>query len=177
MPPPKCTHPDPELCKALNRHIHGHLWDIWNCKGDYADRCESYRERWRRDSAKIRRRREWRGWKYFRFLRSVLHSLVRGLPIATQRDRTQRQFICSLCPHQTEDGRCGKCGCGVSRERRLILNKTAYALEQCPDDPPRWLPVKGQTVFAWLWHWLLSRFAKPIPIPPCDCLEEAPPEG
>lgn len=41
-----CDHPDPALCKRLNRHIHGRLWDIWNDKVLTPEQCAAYRAIW-----------------------------------------------------------------------------------------------------------------------------------
>jgi ADP-heptose:LPS heptosyltransferase len=39
-----CNCPDPELCKKLNKHINGRLWDIWNNKVLTPEKCAKYRQ-------------------------------------------------------------------------------------------------------------------------------------
>ena len=42
--------PDPAVCAALGRHIHGWLYAIWTgtAKGVTSEECEKYRAKWRR---------------------------------------------------------------------------------------------------------------------------------
>jgi len=48
--------------------------------------------------------------------------------------KAARLATCDACPHQVA-GRCGICGCGLGG---LVLDKTMWATERCPDQPPRW---------------------------------------
>lgn len=85
-----------------------------------------------------------------RFVARWAWHVLHGMPWAPPEVRAERQEMCRTCDHLTGDGYCGKCGCGVAPELRMVLNKTAYALEQCPLPEPRWLAVKGETLLAWL---------------------------
>lgn len=47
-----CTCPDPALCKKLNKHISGRLWDIWQGKAEglTVKQCFQYRQKWIREA-------------------------------------------------------------------------------------------------------------------------------
>ena len=58
------------------------------------------------------------------------------LTFLTQEEIDARFDVCRECESFT-GRKCKICGCGA-RRRGGLLNKLAYPLEHCPDDPPKW---------------------------------------
>lgn len=65
-----------------------------------------------------------------RFAKAAAKHVAAGCPRPPEFVIAQRMEICKACP-EWRDGKCGLCGCSLKA-------KTAWALEACPADPPRW---------------------------------------
>lgn len=65
-----------------------------------------------------------------RFGRAVVRHAAAGCPQPPPEVIAERMAICQACPNW-RDGECGLCGCNLKA-------KTAWSLEQCPANPPRW---------------------------------------
>lgn len=72
-----------------------------------------------------------------RFTIAAMRHLLNGAPTCTQEQIDERLAACSACPFFV-NRRCELCGCCADGEKKF-LNKLAWADQQCPDDPPRWL--------------------------------------
>jgi hypothetical protein len=70
------------------------------------------------------------------FVGRTVTAVAMRIPIYVPKDEAERRGkICMACPQQ-KNGRCLLCGCCTGS---LIFNKTKFAYEQCPDNPPRWV--------------------------------------
>ncbi len=50
MEEPLCACPDPTLCKRLNKHINGRLWEIWTGVNIDQQTAQKYRNLWERQA-------------------------------------------------------------------------------------------------------------------------------
>lgn len=96
------TCPDPELCKAAGRHIHGKLYERYKQGGS-----PSLLE------------------KGIGFLKAVAsHVKDRGRKLSLEETR-KRLDICDACPEQRPHNVCRLCGCNLAL-------KASWASESCP---------------------------------------------
>ena len=68
-----------------------------------------------------------------RYIAALLRWSKAGFPVRTVEEVKQIHWhFCLPCEYYI-DGRCRKCGCGVSTSRLAVLNKIKMATEQCPE--------------------------------------------
>lgn len=72
------------------------------------------------------------------FIGSAVQHVAHGMPPASSEEVSRRLSICAKCPYLSTDRRCMKCGCPVD-------TKATWALEHCPDTPPRWGPEQPKS--------------------------------
>lgn len=71
------------------------------------------------------------------FAGALASHVAAGCPRADEETAARREAICRACPHLDDLlGICNLCGCHLKI-------KTAWALSECPDKPPRWGPSTG----------------------------------
>ena len=81
-----------------------------------------------------------------RFTLAAIQHQIRGNPTCTQEEVDERFAICEQCPRlRTKRGRtfCGHmgCGCNVTKSSNTYMNKLAWADQECPENPPKWLKI------------------------------------
>lgn len=66
------------------------------------------------------------------FIGAAASHIAAGCPHVDEAEKGRRLAICGRCEHhRSESGTCGLCGCALAI-------KASWALEHCPDKPPRW---------------------------------------
>ncbi len=86
------------------------------------------------------------------FAKACWRHVRNGLPNASPADQEHRRAICrsNQCgEYNAKDDACNKCTCKLAAG---VISKTAWAQETCPLKPPKWGPVKGETVWARAWR-------------------------
>ncbi len=71
-----------------------------------------------------------------------------GFPVASEKDYQKRVEICESCEFYTKaEATCSQCGCRIARDpnNQLVPAKAMFAEAQCPLEPPKWLPVIGES--------------------------------
>jgi hypothetical protein len=85
--------------------------------------------------------------KAWSYAAAVARWTAAGQPRRTEEEQQVVMATCKACPlfephpkkPESRPGKCGLCGCKLN----LKSGKIAWATEQCPDDPPRWLATVG----------------------------------
>lgn len=66
------------------------------------------------------------------FLKSLFWHVYSGMPKSSQAQIDYRFKICVTCSdYNEEEKECGICGCSVNN-RRIFMNKLAWADQKCP---------------------------------------------
>jgi hypothetical protein len=69
------------------------------------------------------------------FAAAAISHVAAGCPTVSDEEKARRLAICGACENfDAEHGSCRICGCAMKL-------KASWALEKCPDTPPRWTAV------------------------------------
>lgn len=72
------------------------------------------------------------------FVKALWFHIGYGLPKCSQEQINKRHLICLECDfYDLKNKECLQCGCNISN-RRIFLNKLAWADQKCPID--KWQP-------------------------------------
>lgn len=71
------------------------------------------------------------------FAGALFRHVAGGLKTTPEDEQKRRLSICEGCDKRSPDWHCIECGCPLHK-------KTSYPNEQCPLQPPKWGPYKGE---------------------------------
>lgn len=166
-----CNCPEPQLCRRLNRHLHGRVYHLYKNDQRYTNILESQRplsviEHVRKYFLNIKNYINNKIIQWFKpivaFITAIKRHWKNHFRHVNKMEYYRRLNICSGCEFVNKIPKrwqCTLCGC-MLKEGFMKPGKSAWESEQCPIG--KWMVPTPQTEIK-------QQIIPPIPKQPCPC--------